>query len=165
MNRVVKNRILEVLGLKKISILLSILFLSILLAGCISIPLGDGGKLGVSKDGVNVDLGEEEAEAEENIDEIAEEDVEGTEDETNGEDSLVGAYVFTVAIKRALVDPIVTIAMVRTYQQSISGLEPTMDLQQKLLGVSSRFRKLFEKGKEADAGVAPAETKPVEVPT
>ena len=55
--------------------------------------------------------------------------------------------------------------MVRTYQQSISGLEPAMDLQQTLLGVSPRFRKLFEKGKEADAGAAPAETKPVEVPT
>lgn len=79
--------------------------------------------------------------------------------------ALVGAYVFTVAIKRALVDPIVTIAMVRTYQQSINGLEPAMDLQQKLLGVSSRFRKLFEKGKEADAAAAPTETKPAEVPT
>ena len=47
--------------MKKISILLGVLFLSILLAGCISIPLGDGGKLEVSKDGVNIDMGEEDA--------------------------------------------------------------------------------------------------------
>ena len=79
--------------------------------------------------------------------------------------ALVGAYVFTVAIKRALVDPIVTIAMVRSYQISINGLEPAMDLQQKLLGVSSRFRKLFEKGQEDAAAATPVETKPVEVPT
>ena len=42
------------------SILLGVLLLSILLAGCISIPLGDGGKLEVSKDGVNIDTGEED---------------------------------------------------------------------------------------------------------
>ena len=40
-----------------------------------------------------------------------------------------------------------------------------MDLQQKLLGVSSRFRKLFEKGQEDAAAAAQVETKPVEVPT
>ena len=73
--------------MKKIGILLSVLFLGILLAGCISIPLGDGGKLEVSKDGVNLDTGEEEGadsgEAE-NIDEDAEEGAVGTEDETTG---------------------------------------------------------------------------------
>ena len=79
--------------------------------------------------------------------------------------ALVGAFVFTVAIESAQVDPIVTIAMVRSYQMSIIGLEPAMDLQQKLLGVSSRFRKLFEKGKEAEAEAASVETIPVEVPT
>ena len=46
--------------MKRILILLSVLFLGILLAGCISIPLGDGGKLEVSKDGVNIDPGEED---------------------------------------------------------------------------------------------------------
>lgn len=76
--------------MKKIGLLLSVLFLGILLAGCISIPLGDGGKLEVSKDGVSLDTGEEEGAdsgEEESIDENAEEGVEGTEDETNGEDA------------------------------------------------------------------------------
>ena len=62
--------------MKKIIVLLSVLFLSILLVGCISIPLGDGGKLEVSKDGVNVDLGEEEESIGDEI-EVVEEDVEG----------------------------------------------------------------------------------------
>lgn len=44
-------------------------------------------------------------------------------------------------------------------------LSPQTTKQQTLLGVLPRFRKLFEKGKEADAGAAPVETKPVEVPT
>lgn len=69
--------------------------------------------------------------------------------------ALVAAYVLTVALKRALVDPIVTVAMIRTYQLSIQGLEPAMDLQQNLLGVSSKFKTLFNKGAEAE--VAPVE--------
>lgn len=64
--------------------------------------------------------------------------------------AIVGAYAITVALKRALIDPIVTIAMIRSYQMSIEGLEPKMDLQQKLLGVSSRFKRLFTKAEEED---------------
>lgn len=62
--------------------------------------------------------------------------------------ALIGAYVLTIALKRALVDPIVTIAMIRAYQMSIQGLEPAMDLQQNLLGVSSKFKDLFQKANE-----------------
>lgn len=62
--------------------------------------------------------------------------------------AIVGAYVFTVALKRALVDPIVTVAMIRSYQLNIQGLEPAMDLQQNLLGVSGKFKNLFNKGQE-----------------
>ncbi|QUW21049.1 hypothetical protein JSQ81_14685 [Sporosarcina sp. Marseille-Q4063] len=72
--------------MKKISILLSVLFLSILLAGCISIPLGDGGQLEVSKDGVNIDTGEEDGADNGEVEE-AEEGVEGTEEETNKEET------------------------------------------------------------------------------
>ncbi|WP_277674452.1 hypothetical protein [Piscibacillus halophilus] len=62
--------------------------------------------------------------------------------------ALIGAYVITTVLKRALVDPIVTIAMIRSYQISIRDLEPAMDLHQKLLGVSSRFKKLVDKSKQ-----------------
>lgn len=64
--------------------------------------------------------------------------------------AVVLAYVLTTVLKRALIDPIVTIIMVRSYQMSIRNLEPAMDLQQKLLGISSRFRKLFEKAQSEE---------------
>lgn len=72
--------------------------------------------------------------------------------------AVIGAYVVTVALKRALIDPIVTIAMIRSYQTSIKGLEPAMDLQQKLLGVSGKFKSLFDKGRQEQ----PKPTSPVE---
>jgi len=64
---------------------------------------------------------------------------------------IIGAYILTTAVKRALIDPIVTIAMIRSYQNSIKDLEPSLDLQQKLLGVSSKFKNLFNKSKEKEA--------------
>jgi len=67
--------------------------------------------------------------------------------------ALVGAYALTIALKRAIIDPVVTIAMIRSYQKSIEGLEPAMDLQQKLLGVSGRFKKLFNKAEEETEAV------------
>lgn len=65
--------------------------------------------------------------------------------------ALIAAYVITTVLKRALVDPIVTIAMIRSYQISIRTLEPAVDLHQKLLGISPRFKKLVDKGKEEEA--------------
>ncbi|GAB3804316.1 hypothetical protein [Virgibacillus kimchii] len=65
--------------------------------------------------------------------------------------ALVGAYVLTTVLKRALLDPLVTIAMIRSYQKSIQNLEPAIDMQQKLLDVSPRFKKLFNKSKEEEA--------------
>lgn len=67
--------------------------------------------------------------------------------------AIVGAYALSVALKRALIDPIVTIAMIHSYQRSIEGVEPAMDLQQKLLGVSTRFKKLFNKAEEETEAV------------
>lgn len=64
--------------------------------------------------------------------------------------ALVAAYAITTALKRAIIDPVVTIMMIRSYQTTISGLEPAMDLQQKLLGVSSKFKQLFERSKEEE---------------
>ncbi|WP_058306303.1 hypothetical protein [Gracilibacillus massiliensis] len=64
--------------------------------------------------------------------------------------AIIGAYVLTTLLKRALLDPIVTIIMVRAYQISINDLEPAVDLQQQLLGISSNFKKLFQKAKEEE---------------
>ena len=69
--------------------------------------------------------------------------------------AIIGALVLTTVMKRALIDPIVTIIMVRSYQMSIRGLEPAMDLQKKLLGVSSRFKRLFNKAKEEESSELP----------
>lgn len=62
--------------------------------------------------------------------------------------ALVAAYAITTALKRAIVDPVVTIMMIRAYQLNIKGLTPAMDLQQKLLGVSSKFKELFKRSEE-----------------
>lgn len=70
---------------------------------------------------------------------------------------IIAAYVLTTVAKRAFIDPIVTVIMIRAYQMSIRGLEPAMDLQEKLLGVSSKFRSLFNKANE--------ETKEADTPT
>lgn len=64
--------------------------------------------------------------------------------------ALIAAYILTTVLKRACIDPIVTIAMIRSYQMSIQGLEPKIDLQQKLLGVSANFKKLFNKSKDEE---------------
>ncbi|UTR10903.1 hypothetical protein MM300_00760 [Evansella sp. LMS18] len=61
--------------------------------------------------------------------------------------AIIGAYIITSMVKRAIVDPIAMIAMVRAYQLSIKAIEPSVDLQQKLLGVSSKFKELFNKSK------------------
>lgn len=69
--------------------------------------------------------------------------------------AIIGAYILTTLLKRAVIDPVVTIIMIRSYQISIRDLEPSMDLQGKLLGISSRFRRLFNKAKEEDSSETP----------
>lgn len=69
--------------------------------------------------------------------------------------AIVAAYVLTTVLKRAFIDPVVTIMMVRSYQMSIRDLEPSIDLQQKLLGVSSRFKRLFTKAEEEEQANIP----------
>ncbi|MBU9722612.1 MULTISPECIES: hypothetical protein [Bacillaceae] len=74
--------------------------------------------------------------------------------------ALVGAYIITAMVKRAIVDPIAMIAMVRTYQLNIQDMEPKMDLQQKLLKVSSKFRQLFNKSKTETTNTEAAQADP-----
>lgn len=64
--------------------------------------------------------------------------------------ALIGAYVITTVLKRALIDPLITIAMIRSYQLSIRNLEPSMDLHQKLQGVSGKFKNLVTKSREEE---------------
>src|SRR5699024_9152071 len=64
--------------------------------------------------------------------------------------AIIGAYVLTTLAKRALIDPVVTIIMVRAYQMSIRGLDPSFDLQKRLLGISGRFKRLFNKAEEEE---------------
>lgn len=65
--------------------------------------------------------------------------------------ALLAAGILTTMLKRAIIDPVVTIIMIRQYQMSIRGLEPSMDLQEKLLCISSRFKNLFKKSQEEKA--------------
>lgn len=64
--------------------------------------------------------------------------------------AIVAAYVITTAVKRALIDPVCTVAMVRSYQINIQDMEPSVDLHDKLLKVSSKFKEMFQKSKEKD---------------
>lgn len=64
--------------------------------------------------------------------------------------AVAAAFVITTALKRALVDPIITIIMIRAYQMSIRGKEPAIDLQEKLLGISPRFKRLVQKAEEEE---------------
>lgn len=68
--------------------------------------------------------------------------------------AVVLAVIIMTLLKRALVDPIVTIMMIRTYQINIRDIEPSIDLQSKLLGISSKFKKLFKKSEEAEDNTA-----------
>ena len=71
--------------------------------------------------------------------------------------AIIGAYIVTSMVKRAIVDPLAMIAMVRTYQMNIKEIEPNIDLQQKLLNVSSKFKELFNKSKsEVEKKVTPS---------
>lgn len=70
--------------------------------------------------------------------------------------AVVGAYVLTTILKRAIVDPVVTIIMIRAYQMSIRDLEPSINLQQRLLGISPRFKRLFNRAEEESNNIPPA---------
>lgn len=57
----------------------------------------------------------------------------------------ISAIVISLAIKKALVDPVATIAMIRAYHTTTSGLEPDFDLKGKLTSISGKFRTLVQK--------------------
>lgn len=63
--------------------------------------------------------------------------------------ALIAAYIITTVLKRALIDPIVTIAMIRSYQINIQNMEPSIDMHSKLLDVSSKFKDLVNKNEKS----------------
>jgi len=72
--------------------------------------------------------------------------------------ALVGAYVITTVLKRAIIDPVITIIMIRSYQLSIRGMTPNADVQRNLLNVSSRFKRLFNRAEEESQAAPPPAT-------
>lgn len=69
--------------------------------------------------------------------------------------AVLAALIITTMLKRALIDPIVTIIMIRSYQMNIRDQKPSMDLHEKLLGVSSRFKRLVTKAEEESVNPPP----------
>lgn len=65
--------------------------------------------------------------------------------------AVVAAYTFTTVMKRAFLDPIAMIAMIRAYQTNIEGLEPSIDMHGKILRISKKFRELVNRSNEPDA--------------
>lgn len=59
--------------------------------------------------------------------------------------AFLAALAVAFAIKAALVDPVATIAMIRTYHAQTSGVTPSFDLKEKMLGVSKKFRELVSR--------------------
>lgn len=71
--------------------------------------------------------------------------------------AIIGASIVTTVCKRAVIDPLVTIAMIRSYQINIRGKAPAMDLQAKMLKVSNKFKELHHKGETEPDPVGPVE--------
>lgn len=69
--------------------------------------------------------------------------------------AVLAALILTTVLKRALIDPVVTIIMVRSYQMNIRDQQPSIDLHNKLLGVSSRFKRLVTKADEESVNTPP----------
>src|SRR5690606_32190707 len=57
--------------------------------------------------------------------------------------AIIAVIVVTTVLKRGFIDPIVTIIMIRDYHMNIRGQTPSIDLQEKLLNISPRFKRLF----------------------
>lgn len=78
--------------------------------------------------------------------------------------ALISALAVTVAVKKALVDPVATITMIRVYHAKTAGVEPSFDLRAKLLGVSKKFKDLVTRS-ESEQGVQTTTSVPVNVNT
>lgn len=59
--------------------------------------------------------------------------------------ALITALSISLAIKKAFVDPVATIIMIRAYHAKTAGVEPSMDLHAKLQGISKKFKELVQR--------------------
>lgn len=69
--------------------------------------------------------------------------------------AIIAVIVVTTVLKRGFIDPIVTIIMIRDYHMNIRGQAPSIDLQEKLLNISPRFKRLFSKTEERTPAFGP----------
>lgn len=69
--------------------------------------------------------------------------------------AIIAMTVVTTVLKRGFIDPIVTIIMIRDYHMNIRGQAPSIDLQEKLLNISPRFKRLFSKTEERTTAFGP----------
>lgn len=65
--------------------------------------------------------------------------------------AIISAFSVMVAVKKALVDPVATITMIRVYHAKTAGVEPSFDLKDKMLGVSRKFKDLVSRS-ESETG-------------
>ncbi|WEK54995.1 MAG: hypothetical protein P0Y55_02610 [Candidatus Cohnella colombiensis] len=70
--------------------------------------------------------------------------------------AFISALSISFAVKKALVDPIATIAMIRTYHLKTAGVTPSIDLMGKMVAVSAKFKELFHRSDNEQPIPAPA---------
>lgn len=69
--------------------------------------------------------------------------------------ALISAISISAAIKKAFVDPVNTIIMIRAYHSKTKGVEPSVDLHGKLLAISNKFKELVRRGDSDDIQQTP----------
>lgn len=57
----------------------------------------------------------------------------------------VSAATISLAVKKAFVDPVATISMIRTYHTKTAGVTPRIDLKEQMVSVSRKFRELVSR--------------------
>jgi hypothetical protein len=81
-------------------------------------------------------------------------------DNTEGFNALsaLAAIIVASVVKRALADPIATVAMIKAYYEAIQNQQPSTEWHGHLLNVSSKYRELVqESGADAQPGVHPGQ--------
>lgn len=71
--------------------------------------------------------------------------------------AFISALAISVSIKKAFVDPVATIAMIRTYHTKTAPLTPSIDLRGKMLAISRKFKELVGRA-ESEAPIQPQPT-------
>lgn len=59
--------------------------------------------------------------------------------------AFISALSISTAVKKAFVDPVATITMIRAYHTRTAGVEPSIDLRGKMLAISGKFKDLVNR--------------------